>query len=73
MYLYKIADTIPYDPVSGRATRQGKSHLGDDGIISGFGHSRVRHPDRDTLLLSRSRSLAFVMEEDILEVTVDGE
>lgn len=46
--------------------------LANEGIISGFGHVSVRAPGSDRMLLSCSRSPAFVTEDDILEVTLDG-
>lgn len=47
--------------------------VANEGIISGFGHVSVRNPETDTVLLSRSLSPAFVTEDDILELTMDGE
>lgn len=46
--------------------------VANEGIISGYGHLSVRVPDNDTMLLSRSLSPAFVTEDDILELTLDG-
>jgi len=47
--------------------------LANEGIIQGFGHVSVRDPETDTVLLSQSRSPAFVTEDDVLELTLDGE
>lgn len=47
--------------------------VANEGIISGFGHVSVRKPETDTVLISRSLSPAFVTEDDILELTLDGE
>ena len=47
--------------------------LANEGILRGFGHVSVRDPDSDHMLISQSRSPAFVTESDILEVTLDGE
>lgn len=47
--------------------------VANQGIISGFGHVSVRDPETDTMYLSRSLSPAFVTEDDILELTLDGE
>ncbi|MGQ4556534.1 class II aldolase/adducin family protein [Halobellus sp. GM3] len=47
--------------------------LANEGIIRGFGHVSVRNPETDTIYLSRSRSPAFVTEDDILELTLDGD
>lgn len=47
--------------------------MANEGIISGFGHVSVRNPETDTMLISRSLSPGLVTEDDILEVTLDGE
>jgi len=47
--------------------------VANEGIISGFGHVSVRKPETDTVLISRSLSPAFVTEDDILELTLDGD
>ncbi|WP_144904722.1 class II aldolase/adducin family protein [Halobellus captivus] len=47
--------------------------VANEGIISGFGHVSVRDPDSDTVLISQSRSPAFVTKDDILELSLDGE
>ncbi|WP_162524329.1 class II aldolase/adducin family protein [Halobellus captivus] len=47
--------------------------LANEGIIRGFGHVSVRDPETETVLISQSRSPAFVTEGDILELTLDGE
>lgn len=47
--------------------------VANEGIISGFGHVSVRDPETDTVYLSRSLSPRFVTEDDILQLTLDGE
>lgn len=47
--------------------------VANEGIISGFGHVSVRDPESDTMYISRSLSPALVTEDDIVEVTLDGE
>jgi len=47
--------------------------LFDQGVVDGFGHVSVRHPERpDRFLLSRSMAPALVTEKDILEFDFDG-
>lgn len=46
--------------------------LANEGIIQGFGHVSVRLPESDTMLISQSRSPAFVTEDDIVEMDFDG-
>jgi len=47
--------------------------LFDQGVVDGFGHVSVRHPERsDRFLLSRSMAPALVTEADILEFDLDG-
>lgn len=46
--------------------------LANEGIIEGFGHVSVRHPDGDKLLISRSVSPKFVTEDDIMIMEFDG-
>ena len=47
--------------------------LFDQGVVDGFGHVSVRHPDRpDRFLLSRSMAPALVTEKDVLEFDLDG-
>src|SRR6202012_4144043 len=42
--------------------------LFDQGVVDGFGHVSVRHPERpDRILLARSMAPALVTEKDILE------
>jgi ribulose-5-phosphate 4-epimerase/fuculose-1-phosphate aldolase len=48
--------------------------LAHEGVVDAYGHVSVRHPDNpEHFLLARSRSPALVVEEDILEFTLDGE
>jgi len=43
------------------------------GIVDGFGHISVRHPDRsDRFLLSRSLAPELVTRDDIMEFELDG-
>jgi len=45
-----------------------------EGVLDGFGHVSVRHPEKpDHYLLSRSRSPELVEPADILEFTLDSE
>lgn len=46
--------------------------LANEGIIQGFGHVSVRVPDSETMLISQSRSPAFVTEDDIIEMDFGG-
>ncbi len=48
--------------------------LGYEGVVDGFGHVSIRHPERpEHFLISRSRSPELVTEKDILELKFDGE
>jgi ribulose-5-phosphate 4-epimerase/fuculose-1-phosphate aldolase len=48
--------------------------LFDHGVVDGFGHVSVRHPDRpDRFLLSRNLAPALVTAADVLEYNLDGE
>jgi ribulose-5-phosphate 4-epimerase/fuculose-1-phosphate aldolase len=48
--------------------------LADQGIVDGFGHVSMRHPDRpDIYLLSRSKAPEAVVPSDILQFTLDSE
>jgi ribulose-5-phosphate 4-epimerase/fuculose-1-phosphate aldolase len=47
--------------------------LFDQGVVDGFGHVSVRHPERpERFLLSRSMAPALVTEQDVLEFDLDG-
>jgi HCOMODA/2-hydroxy-3-carboxy-muconic semialdehyde decarboxylase len=47
--------------------------LFDQGVVDGFGHVSVRHPERsDRFLLARSMAPALVTEKDVLEFDLDG-
>ena len=47
--------------------------LFDQGVVDGFGHVSVRHPEQpDRFLLSRSMAPALVSEKDVLEFDLDG-
>lgn len=46
--------------------------LANEGIIEGFGHVSVRHPDGDKMLISRSLSPGLVTRDDILTMRFDG-
>ena len=47
--------------------------LFDQGVVDGFGHVSVRHPDRsDRFLLARSMAPALVTERDVLEFDMEG-
>jgi ribulose-5-phosphate 4-epimerase/fuculose-1-phosphate aldolase len=48
--------------------------LANEGVLDGFGHVSVRHPnDPNRYLLSRSRSPELIQASDILEFTLDSE
>jgi len=47
--------------------------LFDQGVVDGFGHVSVRHPEKpDRFLLARSMAPALVTENDVLEFDLDG-
>jgi ribulose-5-phosphate 4-epimerase/fuculose-1-phosphate aldolase len=47
--------------------------LFDQGVVDGFGHVSVRHPERpDRFFLARSMAPALVTEKDVLEFDLDG-
>jgi len=47
--------------------------LFDQGVVDGFGHVSVRHPEKpDRFLLARSMAPALVTESDVLEFDLDG-
>jgi ribulose-5-phosphate 4-epimerase/fuculose-1-phosphate aldolase len=47
--------------------------LYDQGVVDGFGHVSVRHPDRpDRFLLARNMAPALVAEKDVLEFDLEG-
>jgi len=47
--------------------------LANEGVVDGFGHVSMRHPDNpDRYLLARSRSPELVTEDDILEFDLDS-
>ena len=47
--------------------------LFDQGVVDGFGHVSVRHPEKpDRFLLARSMAPALVSESDVLEFDLDG-
>ena len=47
--------------------------LAREGIVDGFGHVSVRHPDNpQSYLLSRARAPDCIEEGDIMEFTLDG-
>jgi ribulose-5-phosphate 4-epimerase/fuculose-1-phosphate aldolase len=48
--------------------------LANEGVVDGFGHVSVRHPDDpNRYLLSRSRSPELIQASDIFEFTLDSE
>lgn len=48
--------------------------LTNEGILDGFGHVTARHPDHDDrMLVSRYQSSILVDEEDIIQMSLDGE
>lgn len=56
-----------------RSTLVAANHvLANEGILGGVGHVSVREPGSDELLISRSRSPAFVAEEDLIRMDLDG-
>jgi HCOMODA/2-hydroxy-3-carboxy-muconic semialdehyde decarboxylase len=47
--------------------------LANEGVLDGFGHVSMRHPDdAERYLLSRSRSPELIQPDDILEFTLDS-
>lgn len=47
--------------------------LSAEGVVDGFGHVSVRHPDRpDRYLLSRARTPQCIEPDDIMEFALDG-
>ena len=47
--------------------------LANEGVLDGFGHVSMRHPDDpERYLLSRSRSPELIQPDDILEFTLDS-
>lgn len=46
--------------------------LANEGILGGVGHVSVRVPEADELLISRSRSPAFVTSDDVIRMDFDG-
>ncbi|WP_298260649.1 class II aldolase/adducin family protein [Bradyrhizobium sp.] len=58
---------------AGRELVDANHILFDQGVVDGFGHVSVRHPERpDRFLLSRSMAPALVTEKDVLELDLDG-
>lgn len=47
--------------------------LANEGVLGGVGHVSVRDPAGDAMLISRSRSPAFVSEDDVIRMSFDGE
>jgi HCOMODA/2-hydroxy-3-carboxy-muconic semialdehyde decarboxylase len=48
--------------------------LAHEGIVDGYGHISLRHPDKpDRYFLSRARAPQCVERSDIMEFTMDGE
>jgi ribulose-5-phosphate 4-epimerase/fuculose-1-phosphate aldolase len=48
--------------------------IAHEGVLDGFGHVSIRHPDRpDRYLLARSRSPELIEPSDLLEFTLDSE
>lgn len=47
--------------------------LDNEGIVDEFGHVTARHPTGDRMLVSTYQSPALVEEDDIIEVTLDGD
>jgi HCOMODA/2-hydroxy-3-carboxy-muconic semialdehyde decarboxylase len=48
--------------------------LTNEGILDGFGHVTVRHPDHDDrMLVSRYQSSILVEADDIIQMRLDGE
>jgi ribulose-5-phosphate 4-epimerase/fuculose-1-phosphate aldolase len=47
--------------------------LAREGVVDGFGHVSIRHPERaDRFLLSRARAPECIEADDIMEFTLDG-
>lgn len=48
--------------------------LTNEGVLDGFGHVTARHPDHDDrMLVSRYQSSILVEEDDIIQMSLDGE
>lgn len=47
--------------------------LANEDIVRGFGHVSVREPESDEMLISRARSPAFVTDDDVLRMNLDGD
>jgi HCOMODA/2-hydroxy-3-carboxy-muconic semialdehyde decarboxylase len=48
--------------------------LANENIVDAYGHVSVRHPDKpDRFFLARSRAPELVDQDDIMELTLDGE
>lgn len=48
--------------------------LTNEGVLDGFGHVTVRHPEHDDrMLVSRYQSSILVEEPDVITMTLDGE
>ena len=47
--------------------------LAHEGVVDGFGHVSVRHPDRpDRYLMSRARAPQCIEVADLMEFALDG-
>jgi len=78
LFSLPAAAQSPPPPPSAAAARliedlvAGNRILADQGVLDGFGHVSVRHPERpDRLLLSRSLAPALTTAEDIIEYGFD--
>src|SRR6476660_533561 len=70
-----LAQTPPATPAAGRLLEDlvvANRILADQGVLDGFGHVSVRHPDNPSrLLLSRSLAPALTAAADIMEYDLD--
>lgn len=47
--------------------------LANEGVLDEFGHVTARHPDGDKMIVSAYQSPALVEEDDLIEMSLDGE
>lgn len=48
--------------------------LANEGVVDAFGHVSVRHPENpERYFLSRSRAPELIVQDDLMEFTLDGE
>src|SRR5689334_12485608 len=71
-FLPAMAQAPPADPRVLEDLVAANRILADQGVLDGFGHVSMRHPERaDRLLLSRSLAPALTKADDIMEYDLD--